>query len=150
MRPAVVDLLQEMIPERAALLSQVRHVALGMSGVEERTLYDGFCREWTPAYYMGKRQLFHVHSFSSGLRATVFLGSADWDSAIMEAFGVPFRLREQVSSTAGGRGVREVRVALTSPEEVEAFVGLVRTKWEFLQVKPPVKPRLHRKKPKAH
>jgi len=140
--PAVVDLLREMIPERAVLLSQVRHVALEMSGVEERTLYDGFWREWTPAYY--------VHSFSSGLRATVFLGSADWDSAIMEAFGVPSRLREQVSSTAGGRGVRQVRVALTSPEEVEAFVGLVRTKWEFLQVKPPVKPRLHRKKPKAH
>ena len=113
--PAVVDLLQSMAPERAALLSQVRDVALEMSGVEERILYDGFCREWTPAYYMGKRQLFHVHSFSSSLRATVFLGSADWDSAIMEAFGVPPRLREQVASTAGGRGVRQVRVALTSP-----------------------------------
>ena len=148
--PAVVDLLQSMAPERAALLSQVRDVALEMSGVEERILYDGFCREWTPAYYMGKRQLFHVHSFSSGLRATVFLGSTDWDPAIMEAFGVPPRLREQVASTAGGRGVRQIKVPLSSTEEVEALLTLVRAKWEFLQVKPPVKQRVHSKKLKAH
>ena len=55
--PAVSDLLRDMAPERAASVAQLRDVALEMSGVEERTLYDGFCREWTPAYYMGKRQL---------------------------------------------------------------------------------------------
>ena len=148
--PAVSDLLRDMAPERAASVAQLRDVALEMSGVEERTLYDGFCREWTPAYYMGKRQLFHVHSFSSGLRATVFLGSTDWDPAIMEAFGVPPRLREQVASTAGGRGVRQIKVPLSSTEEVEALLTLVRAKWEFLQVKPPVKQRVHSKKLKAH
>lgn len=144
--PAVVDLLEDMAPDQAALVAQVRDVALEMSGVEERTLYDGFCREWTPAYYMGKRQLFHVHSFSSGLRATVFLGLADWDSAIMEAFGVPLRLREQVASTAGGRGVRQVKVPLSSTEEVEAFLGLVRAKWELLQAELSGKARATRKK----
>ena len=52
-----------MTKPRAAILARLREAALSLPGVEERTVYDGFCREWTPAYYEGGRQLFHVHNF---------------------------------------------------------------------------------------
>ena len=36
-------------------MTLLRDLALPLPVVEERNLYDGFCRHWTPAYYLNDR-----------------------------------------------------------------------------------------------
>ena len=50
------------------IMSLAQSLGLTLQGADERTVYDGFCREWTPAYYLAKRQIFHVHVFKAGIR----------------------------------------------------------------------------------
>jgi hypothetical protein len=62
---------------------RLREIVLSLGGVEERTLYDHFCREWTPAFYTRGTQLCHVHDFGADLRATMFVGMKTLEPFIM-------------------------------------------------------------------
>ena len=70
--PTVQSVIEGMREERAEIVSDLRDFTLALEGAEERTLYDSFCREWTPAYYARGKQLFHVHNFRAGIRATMY------------------------------------------------------------------------------
>jgi len=117
---------------KSTILAWLRDMVLSLPEVEERTVYDGFCREWTPAYYVGDRQLFHVHNFRSGLRATLFVGVRTLEPAILESETVAPELRLLVARTSGHRGRKMVKVPVNSSEDVGAFMGLVSVKWKFL------------------
>jgi hypothetical protein len=108
-------------------------MALSLPAVEERAVYDGFCREWTPAYYAGDRQLFHVHNFPSGLRATMFVGVRTLEPSILQADQVAPELRVLVATTSGPRGTKMVKVPLRSLADADAFMELVRVKWGLEQ-----------------
>ena len=130
--PTVPNIIEAMERGRAALLGHLRDLALSMQGVNERTVYDGFCREWTPAYYLGARQLFHVHNFRSGLRATMFVGVNTLNPVILGAEEVAPEIRLMVAEASGGRGTKMVKVPLGCIEDVDQFMDLVRVKWEFV------------------
>ena len=70
--PMVDGVVDAMEQGRAEIVVRLREIAPGLAGTSECTVYDGFFREWTPAVYVGDKQLFHGHNFRSGLRATVF------------------------------------------------------------------------------
>jgi hypothetical protein len=108
-------------------------MALSLQAVEERAVYDGFCREWTPAYYAGDRQLFHVHNFPTGLRATMFVGVRTLEPHILQADQVAPELRVLVATTSGPRGTKMVKVPLHCPADADAFMELVRVKWGLEQ-----------------
>jgi hypothetical protein len=129
--PDVSTIIETMEESRAALLTELRGLALALPGVEERTLYDGFCRHWTPAYYSEGAQLFHVHNFRAGLRATMFVGARKLEPVILDSDQVPHELRLLVAQTPGPRGRKEVRVPIGSLEDVASFWKLVRVKWEL-------------------
>ena len=48
--PTVLDIIQTLEEPRGELVATLRDMALALPGVEEKALYDGFCRHWTPAY----------------------------------------------------------------------------------------------------
>jgi hypothetical protein len=127
--PDISTIIETMEEPRASLLTELRGLALALPGVAERTLYDGFCRHWTPAYYAEGTQLFHVHNFRAGLRATMFVGARKLEPVILESDQVPHELRLLVAQTPGPRGRKEVRVPIASPEDVASFWELVRVKW---------------------
>ena len=104
-------------------------MALSLEAVGERTLYDGFCRHWTPAYYSGDRQLFHVHNFRSGLRASMFVGVKQLEPLILDSPTVPEALRLLVVKTPEHRGTKMVKVPISSVEDVIALKELVLVKW---------------------
>ena len=122
---------------RIALLLQARNMALSMPEVVETSLYDGFCKHWTPAYYLGEFQLFHVHNFRAGLRATVFLGpkSAGPKSGraklvpmILDSDTIPEDRRLQAAKAAESRGVKQIKVNLDAMEDVAVLMELARLK----------------------
>ena len=47
--PAVSDIIASMEESRGELVAELRSQVSALPGVEERAVYDGFCREWTPA-----------------------------------------------------------------------------------------------------
>jgi hypothetical protein len=119
--------------KRGAIMSQLRRLTLSLQGVEERTLFDHFCREWTPAYYAGRGQLFHVHDFRSGLRGTMFIGTNTLAPFILSSEDVSPELHDLVAETSGSGRVGQLRVSFTSVDDVTEFMGLVRLKWQFLR-----------------
>ena len=129
--PPVLSLIEGMTKPRAAILTGLREAALALPGVEERTVYDGFCREWTPAYYEGGRQLFHVHNFRAALRATMFVGIRTLKPFLLDSDRVASELMQLVASSSGSRGTMQLKVPLESMGDVAPFMELVCRKWEY-------------------
>ena len=130
MIPEIIALMEE---SRGELVMELRSQVSALPNVEERAVYDGFCREWTPAYYCGERQLFHIHNFRLGLRATMFVGVRALEPVILDSEEVPPDLRLLVAKTAGPRGTKQVKVAIESQEDIDAFMRMVRVKWEAVR-----------------
>ena len=129
--PPVLSLIEGMTKPRAAILAGLREAVLSLQGVEERTVFDGFCREWTPAYYEGGRQLFHVHNFRAALRATMFVGIRTLKPFLLDSDRLAPELLQLVASGSGSRGTIQVKVPLESMRDVAPFMELVCRKWEY-------------------
>ena len=129
--PTVPDIIEPLEEPRAALLGLLRDLALSLPGVDERTVYDGFCSHWTPAYYLGDKQLFHVHNFKRGLRASMFVSVRSLEPLILDSEQVDEELRQQLVQTSGNRGTKMFKVAVDAPEDVDAFRELVLIKWKL-------------------
>ena len=129
--PQVSSIIEAMEAPRGPLLAELHKLGMSLPGVAERTLYDGFCRHWTPAYYLADQQLFHVHNFRSGMRVTMFVGVRTLEPVILDSESVAHELRLEVIKTRAPRGTKQVKVPINSLEDVAAFEELVRVKWEF-------------------
>lgn len=139
--PTVLNIIEEMHEERAGIVSELRDLTLALEATEERTLYDSFCREWTPAYYARGKQLFHVHSFRAGIRATMFVGSRTLEPFILESGALSPEMRLIVADTPVPRGTGMFRVPLTSTDDVTRFMELVQIKWSIAWADPQATPR---------
>jgi len=113
------------------MVSLARELGLALPDADERTVYDGFCREWTPAYYLAKRQIFHVHNMKSGIRDSMFVGVRALEPLILASPDVPDQIKEIVANTRGGSGTKMLKIPLDTPEDVAGFGKLVKVKWEF-------------------
>ncbi|HAL49464.1 MAG: hypothetical protein FI707_05495 [SAR202 cluster bacterium] len=130
--PTVLSVIDGMTKKRRALVMRLREIVLSLGGVEERTLYDHFCREWTPAFYTRGTQLCHVHDFGADLRATMFVGMKTLEPFIMASDGLSLENHRMVAETPAPRNTKELRMPITSMKDVDEFVALVRVKWEFV------------------
>ena len=128
--PTVEDVVDSMERDRAEIVDRLREIALALEGTDERTVYDGFFREWTPAVYVGDKQLFHVHNFRKGLRATVFVGVSSLEPLALNSGEVSSAVRENVAATSG-RTMKQVKFPLDSVEDLEPLMELVRLKWSL-------------------
>ena len=133
-RPLVEEIIALMEDSRGELAAQLCSLVVAWPEVEEQAVYDGFCREWTPACYCRGIQLFHIHNFRQGLRATIFVGVRALEPLILDSDQVPEELPQQVAATPGPRGTKQVRVPIESPEDVGEFARLVRAKWEAVRM----------------
>ena len=135
--PKVPSIIDGMDDARGELLLRARSQALSLPEVSETALYDGFCRHWTPAYYVGETQLFHVHNFLGGLRATVFLGgkrgSEKLGPMILGSDTIPQELRLQVVKAAESSGIKQLKVNLNSLDDVAVLLELARLKCQSLK-----------------
>ena len=132
--PSVDAIISELDAKRREILAALRDMARSLPGVDEKPVYDAFCQEWTPAYYLegskAKRQLFHVHDFPSGLRGTIFVGVRSLQPVLLDAATVSPRMKNAILETAGSR-TKQVRVPLNSLNDAAAFCEMVRVKWEY-------------------
>ena len=128
--PTVDGVVEAMDQVRSEIVVRLRKIALRLAGTSERTVYDGFFREWTAAVYVGDKQLFHVHNFRSGLRATVFVGVNSLEPVALHSEEVSLAVRENVASTSG-RTMKQVKFPLSCMDDLEPLMELVRLKWSM-------------------
>ena len=100
--PDVQEVIQGSEEPRRGLMALLRDLALSLPGAEERNLYDGFCRDWTPAYHLNDRQLCHIHNFCAGLRVSMFVGVTTLEPIILDSDLVPVEVRNLLAQTSPG------------------------------------------------
>ena len=130
--PTVEEIIALMEDARGEWATQLFSLVSAWPEVEKDTVYDGFCREWTPACYCRGAQLFHLHNFRQGLRGTIFVGVRTLEPVILDSEQVPAGMRQQVADTSGS-STKQVRIPIESDQDVADFAWLVRAKWEAIQ-----------------
>jgi len=128
-----VEALLDALPEPVRALAQaVRSRVLALGGVTEKMIVDYDVPEDSPAFYVGARQLCHVHLEKDRVAVTVSL-SRDLTFEVLRAKDVPEGIRGLVERTKEYGATRWVSMAVTRPEEVEGLLALLRHKHRFLE-----------------
>lgn len=119
-------------PEPARALAQaVRAGVLALGGVTEKMIVDYDVPEDSPAFYVGARQLCHVHLARDHVAVTVALGR-DLTFEVLRAKDVPDGIRGLVERTKEYGATRWVSIPIAKQEEVEGLLALLRHKHAYL------------------
>ncbi len=114
-----------------SLVQAVRAGVLGLGGVSERLIVDYDVRQESPAFYVGARQLCHVHTGDGPVTVTVSLGHA-FTFEVLKSAQVPSSIRGVVERTREYGATRWVNVTVATPEDVRGLVALLALKHGFL------------------
>jgi len=128
-----VEALLDAQPEPTRSLAQaVRSKVLALGGVTEKMIVDYDVPEDSPAFYVGARQLCHVHLEKDRVAVTVSLGR-DLTFEVLRAKDVPEGVRGLVDRTKEYGATRWVSVAVTRTEDVDGLLALLRHKHRYLE-----------------
>ena len=127
-----VEALVAALPEAArAIVQALRGALLNLGGVTEKVIVDYDVRQESPAFYVGARQLCHVHAGDGPVTVTVSLGrTLTFD--VLRSREIPEGIRQLVERTREYGATRWVSVSLAAPEDVAGLLGLLRLKHSFL------------------
>lgn len=119
-------------PEPVRVLAQAfRSGVLALGGVSEKMIVDYDVPEDSPAFYVGARQLCHVHLAPDQVAVTVAL-SRDLTFEVLKAKDVPDGVRGLVERTKEYGATRWVSVPLARSEDLEGLLALLRHKHAYL------------------
>lgn len=120
-------------PEPARSLAQaVRAGVLAFGGVTEKMIVDYDVPADSPAFYVGARQLCHMHLEKDRVEVTVSL-SRDLTFAVLRANDVAEGVRGLVDRTKEYGATRWVAVTVLRTEEIEGLLALLRHKHRYLE-----------------
>ena len=125
---ALVAALPE--PQRS-LVESLRAALLDLGAVTEKVIVDYDVRQESPAFYVGARQLCHVHTGNGPVTVTVSLGRT-LTFEVLKSRVVPESIRQLVERTREYGATRWVSVPLAAPEDVAGLLALLRLKHAFL------------------
>ena len=132
-RERSVAALLDAQPEPArSLASAVRAGVLGFGGVTEKMIVDYDVPADSPAFYVGARQLCHMHLEKERVEVTVSLGR-ELTFAVLKASEVPEGIRGLVDRTKEYGATRWVAVTVTTTEEIDGLLALLHHKHRYLE-----------------
>lgn len=114
-----------------SLVQAVRAAVLALGGVSERLIVDYDVQTESPAFYVGARQLCHVHPGNDRVEATVSL-SRSLTFEVLAAEDVPDAVRAVVERTKEYGATRWVTVRIDRAEDVPGLLALLRHKHRYL------------------
>lgn len=119
-------------PEPArSLLRALRAAVLAFGGVTERRIVDYDATEESPAFYVGARQLCHVHVGTDGIEVTIAL-SRGLTLEVIRAADVPQAVRDVVGRTKEYGATRWVSLTVAGDADLPGVIALSRHKHRFL------------------
>lgn len=114
-----------------SLLQSIRAEVLSLGGVAERLIVDYDVRTESPAFYVGARQLCHLHPSDDSVEVTVSL-SRTLTFEVLNSRDIPESIRMVVERTREYGATRWVSVKIANAGEIPGPLALVRLKHRFL------------------
>jgi len=127
----VEDLVAALPEPGRSILQAVRGALLGLGGVTERLIVDYDVRTESPAFYVGARQVCHVHPADDHVEVTVSL-SRTLTFEVLNSKDIPEAIRMVVERTREYGATRWVSVRIAGLEGIPGLLALVRLKHRFL------------------
>ena len=114
-----------------SLLQGIRSVLLPLGGVTEKLIVDYDAKTESPAFYVGARQLCHVHPYADKADVTVSL-SRTLTFEVLGAKEIPEGIRGLVERTREYGATRWVSVPIKDLADLPGLLALLRLKHRFL------------------
>jgi len=114
-----------------SLAGSVRDAVLALGGVQERLIVDYDVQTESPAFFVGARQLCHMHPGNDRVEVTVSL-SRSLTFTVLAAKDVPEPIRAVVERTKEYGATRWVTVRVDRPEDVPGLLAFLRHKHRYL------------------
>ena len=112
-----------------AVLEALRNRVQKLDGVTEGIKYDGMAGEWTPAAYLGSRQIYHVH-IKGGMHGVMTV-TPDEAPAFLAA-SLPEGIKPAITQ-GRARARTWLALPLGSVRDVAAFMKMVTIKHRLLR-----------------
>jgi len=127
-----VEALVAGLPEPTrAIVQSLRDALMNLGGVSEKVIVDYDVRTESPAFYVGARQLCHVHAGDGPVSVTVSLGRT-LTFEVLKSREIPESIRQIVERTREYGATRWVSVAIANEGDVAGLLALLRLKHGFL------------------
>ena len=115
----------------AGRFKRARESIRSLRHVTEQVVFMGTAWKWVWMYEVGGRKLGYLHPMESGLSGTFVLSGAE-EQEISATNGLPRAIKQAVRDGTLFDGVRHCWMEFPDLDAVEAFVGVVRLKYQLL------------------
>jgi len=130
-RPKADQPVRDLPPRAAQRFKKAREDLRSLRHVTEQVVYLGTTWKWVWMYEVGGRKLGYLHPMASGLSGTFVLSDVE-EQEIGATNGLPRAIRHAVRDGVISDGVRHCWMEFPDFDAVDAFVGVVRLKYQLL------------------
>ena len=131
LRPKVDAPLRDLSPRAAGRFKRAREGLRALKHVTEQVVYLGTTWKWVWMYEVGGRKLGYLHPMQSGLSGTFVLSGLE-EQEISATNGLPRVIKQAVRDGTLFDGVRHCWMEFADLDSVQAFVDVVRLKYQLL------------------
>src|SRR5437762_14238226 len=130
-RPKVDAPLRDLASRAAGRFKRAREGLRALKHVTEQVVYLGTTWKWVWMYEVGGRKLGYLHPMQSGVSGTFVLSGSE-EQEISATNGLPRVIKQAVRDGTVFEGVRHCWMEFADLDGVQAFVDVVRLKYQLL------------------
>lgn len=130
-RPKADQPVRDLPPRAGQRFKKAREELRNLRHVTEQVVYLGTVWKWVWMYEVGGRKLGYLHPTRAGLSGTFVLSAAE-EQEIGATNGLPRVVKQAVRDGVRVEGVRHCWMEFVDLDAVDAFVGVVRLKYQLL------------------
>jgi hypothetical protein len=130
-RPKADQPARDLPPRAAQRFKKAREDLRSLRHVTEQVVYLGTTWKWVWMYEVGGRKLGYLHPMQSGISGTFVLSDSE-EQEIGATNGLPRAIKQAVRDGVTFEGVRHCWMEFPDLEAVQAFVDVVRLKYQLL------------------
>ena len=130
-RPKVDQPMRDLAPRAAQRFKKAREALRSLRHVTEQVVYLGTTWKWVWMYEVGGRKLGYLHPTESGASGTFVLTDME-EQELAATNGLARVIKQSVKDGVEADGVRLCWLEFTDLDTVDAFVDVVRLKYQLL------------------
>ena len=130
-RPKADQPARDLPPRAAQRFKKAREELRSLRHVTEQVVYLGTTWKWVWMYEVGGRKLGYLHPMESGVSGTFVLSQTE-EQEIGANDGLPRVIKQAVRDGTLAGGVRHCWMEFADLDAVQAFVDVVRLKYQLL------------------
>src|SRR6267154_97757 len=130
-RPKSDAPIKDLPPRAARRFKRAREGIRALRHVTEQVVFMGTAWKWVWMYEVGGRKLGYLHPMETGLSGTFVLSGLE-EQEISATNGLPRVIKQAVRDGTMSDGVRHCWMEFADLDAVQAFVDVVRLKYQLL------------------